>query len=303
MLNLFKQYAGQVQFHLEIHPALLKSPFKEALSTLPDNLIHVEAGMQTLQQTVLDACDRKGTCSDALDGLTYLIDLKKFEVHADLISGLPKYTYIQLLNDVFKLIKIKPAEIQLETLKLLPGTYFRNMSQQLNIKYSPLPPYEVLQTDSMSYRDINKSMVLSKILDYWYNDFRWQEVFVRIFSNKVEDLINFVEYLDSQVTDFMIQPLSFENKGILLYRYCKEFHSDFIKNISLEWVKNGLSLKKEPAENVILWDFKSEISNPILNTNNVRDKYFFLEVEGVIHWFAFNKEINRTSPYNYIQIS
>lgn len=298
MLELFKEFAGKLNFHLEVHPALLRSPFKEQLMDMPKGLLHIEAGIQTLRQDVLDLCARKGSCTQAIEGLKYLTTSSAFEVHADLIAGLPDYSYPQLVEDTLELMRIAPGEIQLESLKLLPGTWFRKNAEPLGIKYSPAPPYEVLQTPAISYKELCKAMTLSKILDLWYNDAKWQEVFREIFSSRQSLLEQLIENLSG--TEYVTQPLSLENKGIVLYRFCKQHIPELTPLISLQWVKNGLSMKKEPAENFIKWEMKDGVhTNPLYVENDPRYKYWHITINDTRHWFSFNKEIERIAPCGY----
>ena len=301
MLDLFKEFEGRLNFHLEVHPALLfpaneseaVGKLREALMRMPAGLLHLEAGIQTLRQDVLDMCARKGSCAQAVEGLKHLCGSSAFEVHADLIAGLPGYSYGQLVEDTLELMRICPGEIQLESLKLLPGTWFRLNSVELGIRYSPLPPYEVLQTPAISYEELGKAMTLSKILDLWYNDEKWREPFC-VIAPLLEQLIE-----ELHGTDYITQPLSLENKGILLYRFCCKHIPSLAPLVSLQWVRNGLSIKKEPAEMFVKWDLKSALENPIFVENDPRYKYAYLEYDGVRHWFSFNKEIERVAPCNY----
>lgn len=334
LLELFKEFTGELNFHLEVHPALLfpagesaaestnpsaVGKLREALTQVPDGLLHIEAGIQTLRQDVLDMCCRKGTCAQAVEGLEHLAASSAFEVHADLIAGLPGYSYSQLVEDTLELMKIAPGEIQLESLKLLPGTWFRNKAESLGIKYSPVTPYEVLQTPSITYNELGKAMTLSKILDLWYNDSKWQSVFRDIFSTGNISCITSAPLLEQLIeelhgTDYITQPLSLENKGILLYRFCKQHIPELAPLVSLEWVRNGLSIKKEPAENFCKWELSQGTdSNPIFVEGDPRYKYYHITIEhkeystldssqqkrSTRHWFSFNKEIERIAPCGY----
>ena len=188
-------------------------------------------------------CSRNGAPIKSLEGLEYLINLKKFEVHADLIAGLPLYTYKDLLSDVITLMEVKPGEIQLELLKLLPGTYFRDNADLYNIKYSPLPPYEVLETNNISYYELNKAVVLSKILDRWYNNSIWRDILVLYINNSLEKLADFVESLSK--TDFAYKSYSQEYLSLLLFNFIKNEESTSFEFKKI-WIENGMSLKKEP---------------------------------------------------------
>ena len=65
LLNLFREYPD-ICFHLEIHPALLSDELKQELATLPKGLLHLEAGIQSLRENVLEQSRRIGKLSNAL---------------------------------------------------------------------------------------------------------------------------------------------------------------------------------------------------------------------------------------------
>ena len=67
-------------------------------------------------------------------------------------------------------------EIQLESLKLLPGTEMRRRAEELGIQYSPLPPYEVLQTREINVSELQTARQLSRLLDGFYNTPAWQSI-------------------------------------------------------------------------------------------------------------------------------
>lgn len=295
MLELFREFAGEIQFHIEVHPALLSPQLKEYFHTLPDKLLHVEAGIQSLREPVIEGCKRAGKSKEALAGLKFLLSVNKFEVHADLIAGLPGYTFGELLEDTLELMDTGSQEIQLELLKVLPGTYFREHAATFGLKYSPLPPYEVLQTPGISYAELQNSMVLSRIIDYWYNDPRWRTVFCSVFQQKKELLRQFTDTLSG--TEIMTQPLSFESRSLLLYDFCKQYAREELFSVSLQWIRNGLSLKKEPASLLTAWNPRvSQPENPLFDPRNPRIKYYYTVHKELIYWFSYDNETERNKP-------
>lgn len=296
MLNMFEEFNGRLKFHLEVHPALLAPSVKDKLSKISNELLHIEAGIQSLDENVLCQCSRKGTSAKAIEGLEYLLALNKFEVHTDFIAGLPGYTFQMLLNDVKRMIAIGPHEIQLELLKLLPGTVFRDDSEYYGIRFSPIPPYEVLETDSITYKELLKCKVLSKIIEYWYNGPEWRECF-RFLVNGDR---NFLEELLEELSNgpFYGTLHSFESKSMLLYRFCKNAYPQFVDRISLNWLNCGLSLKKEPAEKICHWNIKDKeiIHNPLFEEVERNNSYYYFDSDNVRYWFAYNKSIDRNRP-------
>ncbi|MCK9628737.1 MAG: DUF4080 domain-containing protein [Bacteroidales bacterium] len=242
LLDIFSEYYPAIKFHLEIHPAFINNHLKRRLETLPDGLLFLEAGIQSLREDVLEGCNRSGSCDKALEGLKYLCSLGKFKVHADLIIGLPHYYYKQLTEDIATLGLLGVDEIQVEKLKLLPGTKMRRDAVDLKIVYADDPPYEVLQTSCMSYSDIFDASVLSKILDNWYNDPVWHTSFregIKRHSDFIETILLFC-----QKNLVLNSPLSIIKKGTFLNDFCKKYYPDISPFISEAWEKAGFSPHK-----------------------------------------------------------
>lgn len=245
MLDIFTEYAGKMRFHLEIHPSLISDVLKEKLASLPKGLLHLEAGIQSLDSGVLAECGRKGSLESSLKGLKYLCSLDNLETHADLIAGLPEYSLDMLCADIAKLSSIGVDELQVESLKVLPGTKMRNNAVVKGLKYSPLPPYEVLQTPVMSPEDLRTAMQISRMLDFYYNAKPWQNAIRSLICDNSNFIAQFTEHLNRIMV--LDSPLSLERRGLILYAYCREYHPERLTDISIAWIEAGCSLKKEPA--------------------------------------------------------
>lgn len=245
MLDLFTRYAGKMRFHLEIHPSLLSDELKAKLAALPKGLLHLEAGIQSLDSQVLAESNRKGSLESSLRGLEYLCSLNTVETHADLIAGLPGYSLDMLADDIIKLIKMGVDELQVESLKVLPGTRMRLLALDKGMKFSPMPPYEILQTPAITPKELKIAMNLSRTVDLYYNSPIWQDTTRRLVCNNPDFLMKFTKHLtDKMVLD---SPVSVERRGVILYEYCKENIPDKTADVSIAWIKAGCSLKKEPA--------------------------------------------------------
>jgi hypothetical protein len=245
MLDMFAKYAGKMRFHLEIHPSLISDTLKEKLKSLPEGLLHLEAGIQSLDSRVLAECGRKGSLKSSLEGLEYLCSLDNVEVHADLIAGLPEYSLDMLCSDIAQLVGLGVNELQVESLKVLPGTQMRQSAAIKSLKYSPLPPYEILSTPSITPRELKTAMQISRMLDFYYNSTAWQHIIRELICENEDFLKDFTSHLDTIMV--LDSPLSLERRGVILYEYCKEHHPSRLTDISVAWIEAGYSLKKEPA--------------------------------------------------------
>lgn len=247
LLQLFQEFPG-MRFHLEIHPALLTDELKQELLRLPQGLLHLEAGIQSLRADVLAECHRKGRLEDALSGLKFLCSLPNMETHADLIAGLPLYRLQDIFSDVVTLASYHAGEIQLESLKVLPGTDMRRRASELVLVYSPYPPYEVLMTPHITPQELQTARYLSRLLDAFYNAKTWQTVTRQLIIEQPDFLLRFLEHLqDLHVID---QPMALDRRGVILYEFCKNHYPEYASLVAQAWIEGGLSLKKQPAEHV-----------------------------------------------------
>ena len=248
LLRLFAEYHPHLRFHLEIHPALLPQSVRKVLAEMPDGLLHLEAGIQSLRQEVLDKSLRKGALEEALDGLHFLCSLPNLITHADLIAGLPFYTLQQIYEDIHTLAEYRAGEIQLESLKLLPGTVMRRDAETLGIRYSPKPPYEVLETDAIASRELQEARRLSRLLDAYYNTAAWQQITRKLMLAEGDFLYRFLCFLTEH--NYIDQPMSLERRGELLYLFCCAHYPSYVIDVTVAWIEAGMSLKKRPAEGV-----------------------------------------------------
>lgn len=281
MLEIFARYAGKMRFHLEIHPALLTESIKEKIKSLPDGLLHLEAGIQSLDRHVLTESGRKGSLESSLEGLEFLCRLDNVQTHADLIVGLPGYTLEMLCDDIIRLIRIGADELQMESLKVLPGTRFRENAKEKGLVHSPLPPYEILMTKDISPDEIRKGMQISRMTDLYYNCSAWQEVTRKLICTKKNFLIDFTNHLaETLVLD---SPISTERRGVILYEYCKKHDPDMATEVSIAWIKAGFSLKKEPAGDIT----KIKHIQEYLEANGLKDTGIEQEIIDNCRYYLF----------------
>lgn len=264
---------------------------------MPKGLLHLEAGIQSLHEEVLTVSRRAGKLADALEGLHYLCALDNMETHADLIAGLPLYHLSQIFDDVRTLAEYRAGEIQLESLKLLPGTEMRRRAEELGICYSPLPPYEVLQTREITPDELQTARQLSRLLDGFYNAPAWQEITRRLIVEEPGFLTRFLDHLiQIGVID---QPMGLERRGILLYHFCKEHYPHFLTAMSRAWIEAGMSLKKEPAERVRTKHVTPPEAWTVCTATyheNLRLCKLPAPEEGRCYWYGFETESQQLRP-------
>jgi radical SAM superfamily enzyme YgiQ (UPF0313 family) len=298
LLQLFLEFHPHIRFHLEIHPALLSEDLKAELQQLPEGLLHLEAGIQSLREPVLEKCKRLGKLEQALEGLQFLCSLDNMETHADLIAGLPLYRLNEIFEDIRILAEFQAGEIQLESLKLLPGTDMRRRSNELGIQYAPMPPYEVLRTEDITPEELQVARRLSRLLDAFYNTPAWQSLTRELILDNDTFLYHFLNYLTE--ANLIDQPMSLEKRGLVLYEYCKKHRPDYQIKASIAWIEAGMSLKKQPAERVkTKHQVAPEHWEVIQGHYHEKLKLCFLPTDSEnIHgyWFGFETDTQRITP-------
>ena len=294
LLGLFLQYPD-IRFHLEVHPALLKDELKTMLQSMPDGMLHVEAGIQSLHEDVLQACRRIGKLSDSLEGLRFLCQLPNLTCHADLIAGLPLYHLSQIFDDVRTLASLHAGEIQLESLKLLPGTEMRRRADELGIRFATLPPYEVVATNEMTPDELQTARLLSRLIDAYYNTEAWQSIIRQLIVEQEDFLYTFLHHLIS--LDVIDNPMSLEKRGVILYHFCKANYPAYVTAVSRAWIEAGMSLKKEPAELVRTKHVTPPDTWTIIG-GEYQEGLRLCKLPGHHHlyWYGFNPDIQGGHP-------
>ncbi|OGV35294.1 MAG: hypothetical protein A2020_06125 [Lentisphaerae bacterium GWF2_45_14] len=240
LLEIFRDEFPQIRFHLEINPAIIDSSFIDMIRTFPAKRLHLEAGIQTFIPEVLHAVKRPASSRKSSVGLKRLIAQKNTEVHADLIAGLPAQSLQNVFDDLKTMILHAPSEIQLERLKILPGTKLR---QDQEIFYNPEPPYEVLKTPSISNDELLEAECLSKITDSYYN-FPPTQIIFRLAAINIDSFLEkFVRFLKNSYDPF-IKPSPSSRLEILEKFFTSEKNGLFQEFTKFLWLLNGFPPEK-----------------------------------------------------------
>ena len=151
------------------------------------NRFRFEVGVQTFNETTLKLIKRKQNNKKVEEVIAALTN-DGYVVHADLIAGLPKDTYLQFSQSFTRLLRLFPSEIQLGILKGLPGTALKIQAQQHDIEFDALPPYAIQTSDSLSAAEIRKLELAALGVDKIYNKPRAKSLIKALMTQKVDML-------------------------------------------------------------------------------------------------------------------
>lgn len=241
LLRMFRDEYPEIRFHLEIDPARITKSFLAELAQAAPDRFHLEVGVQALQPAVYRAVGRRATVGRTLDGVVRLCALRQ-AVHADLVAGLPAATWQDLRNDLRRIVGLAPETIQVELLKALPGTRLRREATAWSLVYAPDPPYEVLQTSTMTHAELQQARRLGQAVDWFYNALPLQPVTQRAsgaIENFWELLLPFIEARVAPGTG-----PGLDQRFRLLDGFFAAHPAEHRHRLHYAWLRHGLSARQ-----------------------------------------------------------
>ena len=142
-----------LRLHFEMTPDGLSTAMRALLVRFPPGVLHLEAGIQSFDPSVLARVNRHVDLAAASDGIAWLVREAGADVHADLIAGLPGETLAGFAAGFDRLYRLGPSEIQVGILKRLHGTALAREGQ--GARFRDMPPYDVLETPTMTASDLD----------------------------------------------------------------------------------------------------------------------------------------------------
>jgi anaerobic magnesium-protoporphyrin IX monomethyl ester cyclase len=156
-------------FHFEIGAHLLDEATLNLLEEVPPGMFQFEIGVQSTLPGTLSAINRKASLELLETNVRRLREKSNVTLHLDLIVGLPGEGYTDFLKSLDRVAALRPHHLQIEPVKLLPGTPLRGQAPELQLKFDPNPPYTVLRSPDLDHTDLERFRGISRLLDLTYN--------------------------------------------------------------------------------------------------------------------------------------
>lgn len=173
MMQYLAEMETDATFHFEIKADMLSPQAVEFLKTVPKGRFQLEIGVQSTNQDVLTAIGRKDNWIRLQHNVEELLAAGNMHIHMDLIAGLPLEdlaSFRRSFNDVYAL---RPQALQLGFLKVLPGTVMDREQERHGVVHMAEPPYEVLATRYISYKEIRFLKIMEEVFDLTANSGRF----------------------------------------------------------------------------------------------------------------------------------
>jgi hypothetical protein len=239
LVRMMRDEFKDIRFHLEIDPARLSDEMIRELALAESGLLHLEVGIQTTRVETLRAIGRLGSVERALAALNQLCRLRNLAVHVDLIAGLPGAGLSDLYADLRTIALLQPDEIQLELLKVLPGTQLGGEMEKFGIIAAKEPPYEILQTTTMNYDDLIIARQLSNLVDWFYNAPELKQPLIEAVKQLGGFFVLFCKFFGDRAGTSQAPAL--ENRFRLLEQFCRINAPMLVPKLGYAWLKCGLS--------------------------------------------------------------
>lgn len=275
--NTKKEYAMEIMkfimdknpknmnFHFEVTAHLVDDEMLDFLKEAKEGLFQFEIGVQSTNPKTINAIGRT-TDFNRLKEVTQTIkSFGNIHQHLDLIAGLPYEGYNSFktsFNDVYVL---RPEKLQLGFLKLLKGSNLRFEKDIYGFKFLDKPPYEVLETNYISYEEMLRLKTIEDLVEKYGNEHYFENSIQYIISNYYKSPFDLYE-------DFSYY---WEEKG-----YHKVFHSrEKLYSILYKFYVDKIKVNLDIFNEIIKFDYICNNKNPNIpryikryDVDNIQDK-------------------------------
>jgi radical SAM superfamily enzyme YgiQ (UPF0313 family) len=185
--------------HFEVVPDHLPRKLKALLAQFPPSSLQFEIGIQTFNIEVQANINRKQNNAKSKENLLWLRDNTSAHIHADLIFGLPGETFETFKDSFNQLYHCRPHEIQMGILKRLKGSPIIRHTETFDLRFNPLPPFDILSTDRVSFTTMQRINRFARYWDMIGNSGRFKNSLPHILSDKpFDDFMAITEWIFSK---------------------------------------------------------------------------------------------------------
>lgn len=236
LLDFFLEKEPPYFAHFEVVPDHFPESLKEKIAKFPHGALQLEIGIQTLNPEIANNISRPLKLDKIKENIAWL-EQTNVHMHLDLIVGLPGETLESFGANLDELMSLSSCEIQIGILKKLSGTYINRHDVECGMIYSDIPPYDVLQTSTLSFSDIQIMKRFSRFWDLMYNNGNFKRSVKLIWENGsvFREFYDFSKWIYAR-TDATYK-ISLQRLGELLFTYLcdvKNMKAEFVARIMLD---------------------------------------------------------------------
>jgi len=277
---------GITNFHFEIAGDTLDADALALLATARKGLFQFEIGVQSTNAKTLE-CIRRKTDTGKL--LANVVELKKpgnIHLHLDLIVGLPFENYDSFKQSFNRVFAVRPHKLQVGFLKLLRGSMLRENAAKFGIEYKKNAPYGVLQTNDISFDEVNHIKKIEHMVETFYGASGFESS-IRLMLEQFQTPFEFFDKL----------AIHWESKENHLVSHKKMAMYSFLHDFAAVYLPGELRLVCELLKYDMLLQENVRTFPTWINDYYTPDNRLIDRTSGV-HTFEYNifKWMNNTTP-------
>ena len=221
ILDFFLEKEPPYFAHFEVIPESFPDELKEKLARFPKGSLQLEIGIQTLNAKVAKRINRPLHFEKIKSNIRYLEKHTQAHLHLDLIVGLPGESVESFGSNLNTLTALSESEIQVGILKKLSGTTLERHDREFGMRFSDIPPYDLLQNDLIDFAQMQQMKRFARFWDLYYNSGNFRNTVKLLFGSDV--FTNFYDfslwiYRETAST----WQISLERLARMLFRYLRE---------------------------------------------------------------------------------
>lgn len=309
-----------INFHFEVTAHLLDRDMLDFIKKAKEGLFQFEIGVQSTNSKTIAAVGRTTDFDKLKKVCKEIKSNNNIHQHLDLIAGLPYEDYESFKKSFNSVYEIRPEKIQLGFLKLLKGSGLRKNKDKYNFKFLDKPPYEVLETEYISYGDMLKLKGIEDLVEKYYNEGYFKHSVEYLINNEYDTPFDFFEDLSdywqwkkyhtishSRNRLYEILLNFYKNKGLgnlavfqelIKYDYISNNNNPniprFIKRDKVKFIQRNKHtiLKDERLLNSYLIQYKNQPTKGIINKIHIEN--FKIDLKGLIKkGYLLDNNVNR----------
>lgn len=179
--------------HFEMVPDRFPIQLRQIVAQFPAGSLQFEVGIQSFNPEVGKNISRRQDFEKIAENLTFLRQETGVYIHADLIAGLPGENLESFAEGFNRLLELDPHEIQVGILKRLKGTPIIRHDDGFQMKYSDVPPYEIVSTKDMTFIEIQQMRRFARFWDLIGNSGNFRDSKYLIWKDSSSPFSSFFE--------------------------------------------------------------------------------------------------------------
>lgn len=272
---------GITNFHFEVSADIFDEEELELIGKMRPGLIQLEIGVQSTNPDTIKEIHRHMDLVKLKQAVDRVYDYRNTHQHLDLIAGLPYENYESFMRSFDDVYRMRPDQLQMGFLKVLKGSYMEEQVAAYDLKYRGIPPYEVLSTKWLPYRDVIRLKGVEDMVEVYYNSGQFpatMKLLEKKFARPSEIFTSLAEYYEKNgLTGISHSRLA---RYEILYRFLEEKEAKVEQSTPAAEDPVGMEQKTgvkaaETAVKVTLADFRDSLMYDLYVRENIKSRPSF----------------------------